>query len=89
MTVRAMVALCVIVPLVPTIEMLVVPEGVLVWALKLITMLPLPLTEEGLKFAWTPAGRPVAEIDTLPVKPPSEATVTVAVGFDPGVKVTD
>jgi hypothetical protein len=50
-TVRAMVALCVIVPLVPTIEMLVVPEGVLVWALKLITMLPLPLTEEGLKLA--------------------------------------
>src|SRR5215471_3228763 len=83
-----MVALWVSEPLVPTIEMLVVPAGVLVWALKLMTILPLPLTEEGLKFACTPAGRPVAEIETLPVKPPSELTVTVAVGFDPGVKVT-
>ena len=87
-TVRAMVALWVSEPLVPTIEMLVVPEGVLVCALKLMTMLPLPFTEDGLKLACTPAGRPLAEIETVPVKPKREATVTVAVGFDPGVIVT-
>ena len=87
-TVRAMVALWVRLPLVPTIEMLVVPAGVLVWALKFTTMAPLPLTEEGLKLALTPAGRLAAEIDTVPVKPKSAATFTVAVGFDPGVSVT-
>ena len=39
--------------------------------------------------ALTPAGRLAADTDTLPVKPPSEAIVMLAVGFDPGVKVTD
>lgn len=86
--VRAMVALWVRLPLVPTIEILVVPAGVLVWALKFTTMLPLPLTEEGLKLALTPAGRFAAEIDTVPVNPKSAATLTVAVGFCPGVSVT-
>jgi hypothetical protein len=57
--------------------------------LKFTVTLPLPLTEEGLKLALTPAGRLAADTDTLPVKPPSEAIVIVAVGFDPGVKVTD
>jgi len=87
-TVRAMVALCVRLPLVPTMEMFVVPAGVLVWALKFTTIVPLPLTEDGLKLALTPDGRPVAEIETEPVNPKSEATVTVAVGFEPGVMVT-
>jgi hypothetical protein len=83
-----MVALCVIFPLVPTIEMFVVPAGVLVCPLKFTVMVPLPLTEDGLKLALTPAGRLAAEIDTVPVKPNRAATVTVAVGFDPGVSVT-
>ena len=87
-TVRAMVALCVRLPLVPTIEIFVVPAGVLVWALKFTTMVPLPFTEDGLKLALTPAGKPVAEMETEPVKPKSDATVTVAVGFEPGVMVT-
>src|SRR5499426_4684101 len=69
-------------------EMFVVPAGVLVWALKLTTIVPLPLTEDGLKLALTPDGRPVAEMETEPVKPNSDATVTVAVGFEPGVMVT-
>src|SRR5215471_10338611 len=51
-------------------------------------MVPLPLTEDGLKFALTPGGRPVAEMETEPVKPNSDATVRVAVGFEPGVMVT-
>jgi hypothetical protein len=82
-TVRAIVAVCTKVPLVPTIEMFVVPVGVLVWAVKFTTMVPLPLTDEGLKLAFTPVGRPLAESDTLPVKPKSEATVMVLVGFIP------
>jgi hypothetical protein len=53
-----------------------------------MTILPLPLTDEGLKLAITPAGRPVAVMETAPVKPKSEATETVAVGFEPGVMVT-
>lgn len=69
-------------------EILVVPAGVLVCALKLTTMVPLPLTDDGLKFALTPAGKPLAEIETEPVNPNSDATVIVAVGFDPGVMVT-
>ena len=87
-TVRAIVALCVRLPLVPTMEIFVVPAGVLVCALKLTTMVPLPLTEDGLKFALTPGGKPVAETETEPVNPNSDATVSVAVGFDPGVRVT-
>jgi len=87
-TVKAIVALWVMLPLVPTMEILVVPAGVLVWPLKFTTMLPLPLTDEGLKLALTPAGRLAAEIDTVPVNPKSAATFTVAVGFDPGVNVT-
>jgi len=87
-TVRAMVALCTRVPLVPVIKMFVVPARVLVWALKFTTIVPLPLTDDGLKLAFTPAGKPLAEMDMLPVKPNSDATLTVAVGFDPGVSVT-
>ncbi len=87
-TVKAMVALCVNEPLVPTMEMFVVPDGVLVCPLKLMVTVPLPFTEDGLKLALTPAGRLVADTETVPVKPNSEAMVTVAVGFDPGVSVT-
>ena len=59
-----------------------------VWALKFTVIVPLPLTEDGLKLALTPDGRPAAEIDTEPVNPNNEATVKVAVGFEPGVIVT-
>ena len=51
-------------------------------------MVPLPFTDEGLKLADTPAGRPVAVIETEPVKPNNAATEIVAVGFEPGVMVT-
>jgi hypothetical protein len=73
---------------VPTIEIFVVPAGVVDCALKLITIVPLPFTDEGLKLAATPAGKPVAEMATVPVKPNNEATLTEAVGFEPGVMVT-
>lgn len=82
-TVSAIVAVCTRVPLVPTIEMFVAPVGVLDWAVKFTTMAPLPLTDEGLKLAFTPVGKPLAERETLPLKPKSEATVIVLVGFIP------
>lgn len=88
-TVKAMVALWVRFPLVPTIEILVVPDGVFDCPLKLMLMVPLPLTELGLKLALTPEGRFVADTDTVPVKPNNAATVTEAVGLDPGVSVTE
>lgn len=69
-------------------EIFVVPAGVVVCALKLAMMVPLPLTDEGLKLAVTPAGSPEAVMETAPVKPNSAATLMEAVGFDPGVIVT-
>jgi hypothetical protein len=51
-------------------------------------IVPLPFTEEGLKLADTPAGRPVAVMETAPVNPKSDATLMEAVGFEPGVIVT-
>lgn len=56
--------------------------------MKFTVMVPLPFTDEGLKLALTPAGRLAADMDTEPVKPNNAATLTVAVGFDPGVSVT-
>ncbi len=87
-TVNAMVALCTSAPLVPVIRMFVVPTGVLVCPLKFTTMVPLPLTDDGLKFALTPCGKLPADMDTLPVKPNNDPTLTVAVGFEFGVNVT-
>lgn len=56
--------------------------------MKFAMMVPLPFTEEGLKLAVTPAGKPEAVMETDPVKPNSEATLIEAVGFEPGVMVT-
>ena len=85
--VRAMVAECVIEPSTPLIKMFVVPGGVLVCALKFTTLVPLALSDEGAKLAFTPEGRLLAFRDTLPVSPPTKVTVIVLVGFDPGGKV--
>ena len=82
-TVRTMVVECVIVPLVPVIDTLYVPAGVLVCESKFTTLVPLPLSEEGAKLAFAPAGRPLALRDTLPVRPPTKVRVMVLVGFVP------
>src|SRR5260370_9479778 len=74
-TVNAMVAACTRVPLVPTMEMLVVPVGGLAWAVKFTTMLPLALTDDGLKLALTPLGRPLPERASFPFRPMIETTV--------------
>jgi hypothetical protein len=85
--VNARVALCERDPLTPFRLIFVVPAGVPVCALKLTVIVPLPFTEDGLKLAWTPAGSPLAESETLPVKPNRAPTVSVTVGFVPGGRV--
>ena len=49
---------------------------------------PGALTDEGAKLAFTPEGNPLALRETLPVSPPSNVTVIVAVGFVPGGRLT-
>ena len=58
-------------PSVPVSKTLYVPAGVLDCELKFTTTVPLVLSDEGEKLAWTPDGRPLALRDTLPVKPPT------------------
>lgn len=65
----------------PTIEIFVVPAGVLVCEVKLTTTVPLAFNDEGAKLAETPEGKPVALSETLPVNPPTKVTVIVAVGL--------
>lgn len=42
------------------------------------------MREDGLKFALTPEGSPLALIDTLPVRPPTNPIVIVLETLDPG-----
>lgn len=53
----------------------------LVWEVKFTVTVPLAFSEEGEKLAWTPDGRPLAEMDTLPVRLPTKVTVSATVGF--------
>lgn len=69
------------VPSVPVSKTLYVPAGVLAWELKFTTTVPLALSDEGEKLAWTPEGRPLALMETLPVRPPTKVTVRVTVGL--------
>ena len=68
-------------PSVPTIEIFVVPAGVLVCEKKFTVAVPLEFSDDGAKLAETPEGKPLALSDTLPVNPPTKVTVIVAVGF--------
>ena len=70
-----------IVPSVPVSKMLYVPAGVLVCDVKLTTLVPLALSDDGAKLALTPEGSPLALSATLPVRPPTKVTVSVTVGF--------
>ena len=79
--VRARVAELTSAPSVPVNKTLYVPAGVLVWEVKFTVTLPLELSEEGEKLAWTPEGRPLALNETLPVRPPTKVTESVTVGF--------
>ena len=55
-------------------------------ALNVTTLLP-PVVETGLNAAVTPAGRPLAPSETLPVKPPVRVIVTVLVPLAPWLTV--
>jgi hypothetical protein len=82
--VTAMVVEWLIDPSVPVIVTLVVPAAVPVWAKKLTETVPLLLTDEGLKFACTPEGKPLALTATLPVSPPTYPMVMVLDTLVPG-----
>jgi len=79
--VSASTALCERDPLTPFRLIFVVPAGVEVCELKFTVIVPPPLTDDGAKFALTPAGRLLDESDTVPVNPNSGVTVSVTVGF--------
>ena len=83
------VAECVTEPSVPTIEILVLPAGVLVCDVKFTVAVPLAFSEDGLKLAVTPEGRFVALNETLPVNPPTKVTVMVAVGLVLGGRLSE
>jgi hypothetical protein len=86
--VTAIVTEWVIEPSVPVIVTFVVPAGVPVCAKKLTETVPLVLTDEGLKLACTPVGRPLALTATLPVSPPTYPIVIVLFTLVPGGTVT-
>jgi hypothetical protein len=48
-----------------------------------VTVLVAPVAEAGLKLALTPAGRPLADSATAPVKPPLRAMLIVLVAVPP------
>lgn len=80
-TVSAIVVLAVSVPLVPLIVMVAEPTVAVLDAVS-VTVLVLAV-EAGLKAAVTPAGKPAALNDTLPVKPPCGVTVIVVLPAAP------
>jgi hypothetical protein len=69
--VRARVAEWTSVPSVPVNKTLYVPTGVLACEVKFTVTVPLALSEDGEKLAWTPEGSPLALSDTLPVRLPT------------------
>jgi hypothetical protein len=69
--VSARVAELTSVPSVPVSKTLYVPAGVLACEVKFTVTVPLALSDEGEKLAWTPDGRPLALRETLPVRPPT------------------
>jgi hypothetical protein len=85
-TVRLIVVVCVSVPEVPV----TVTDAVPVVAVELAVNVKTLVLVVGLvpKAAVTPEGRPEAERDTLPVKPPEGVSVIVLVAVDPWVTLT-
>jgi hypothetical protein len=74
-TVRAMVVVCVKDPLVPVTVTLAAPVAAVLEAVKVRVLVP--VVDAGLKLAVTPAGKPLAASETLPLKPFSGLTVMV------------
>ena len=80
-TVRLIVVLCVSVPEVPVTVTVAVPVVAVELAVNVKTLLPVVGFVP--KAAVTPAGRPEADSDTLPVNPPEGVSVIVLVPVDP------
>jgi hypothetical protein len=76
-TTRVAVAWWTIAPLVPFTVSVNVPLGVLPLVFTVIVELPGAVTDDGLKLALAPEGRPLADRTTPPEKPPWDDTVTV------------
>ena len=69
MTVRLIVAVCVSEPEMPVTVTVNVPGAAALLAVNVKVNVPLVVTDVGLKAAVTPLGRPLAESETVPVKP--------------------
>jgi hypothetical protein len=84
-TVRLTVVVLVRLPEFPVIVTVAAPAAALLLAenVSVLVVVALP----GLKEAVTPAGRPVADKLTVPLKPPSGATLMVLLPFDPCTSV--
>jgi hypothetical protein len=87
-TVRLMVVVSVVEPLVPVTVTVEVPVVAVALAVKVSVELPAPVTEVGLNAAVTPEGRPEAENVTAESNPPETATVMVEVAVEPWVTET-
>lgn len=87
-TVRLIVVLAVVEPLVPVTVIVAVPTVVVANAVKVRVLPAEPFTEAGLKAAVTPAGRPVAVNATVPLKPLIGVTAMLLVAVVPCITVT-
>jgi hypothetical protein len=76
-------------PEVPVTVTMKVPRGVEEMVRSRSVELPGEATGLGVNVAEAPAGRPVTESETLPVKPPTDPTETVYVAVWPRETVTD
>lgn len=80
-TVSAIVAVALSVPLVPVTVIVLVPAVAVVDAVRVSVLVP--VVEAGLKLAVTPAGNPLAAKATVPVNPFTGATLMVLLPLAP------
>ena len=85
-TVRLIVVVLVKLPEFPVIVTVAAPAAALLLAENVSVLVV--VAPPGLKDAVTPVGRPDADKLTVPLKPPSGATVMVLLPFDPCTSVT-
>ena len=90
LTVRLIVAECVVVPLAPTTVTVAAPVAAVLAAVRVRTeLVPVVVVVAGLKLAVTPEGNPVALKATALANPPVRVTVMVLVALAPVLIATD
>jgi hypothetical protein len=90
LTVKLIVAECVVVPLVPTTVTVATPVAAVADAVRVRTeLVPVVVVVAGLKLAVTPEGNPVALKATAPTNPPVRVTVMVLVPLPPVLIASD